>query len=147
MLLIAHRGNVNGKNASLENSPQYVRAALDAGFDVEVDVWLTAGKFKLGHDASEYEVDGNFLRQEGLWCHAKHFAALDAMLTMGIHCFYHQQDDYTITSKGYIWTYPDRGLPVSKNSVLVLSSSQIPSYAIGEYIAGVCGDTVGEYRL
>lgn len=24
------------------------------------------------------------------------------------NCFWHQEDDYALTSSGYIWTYPDK---------------------------------------
>jgi hypothetical protein len=25
----------------------------------------------------------------------------------GIHCFWHQDDTYTLTSKGFVWCYPE----------------------------------------
>ena len=34
-----------------------------------------------------------------------------------IHCFFHQEDDVTLTSKGYIWTYPNKQL-TNKSMVL-----------------------------
>jgi hypothetical protein len=39
------------------------------------------------------------------------------MLDNNIHCFWHQKDDFTITSQGFIWTYP--GKPVCKNSIFL----------------------------
>jgi hypothetical protein len=33
-----------------ENSPDYIWRAIQAGYNVEVDVWFVDGKFKLGHD-------------------------------------------------------------------------------------------------
>ena len=36
--LISHRGNLHGKFASLENSPEYIEEAIDKGFDTEIDV-------------------------------------------------------------------------------------------------------------
>ena len=50
MILISHRGNINGKNESLENSKSYIKRALDLGYDVEVDVWFNNKTFYLGHD-------------------------------------------------------------------------------------------------
>jgi hypothetical protein len=35
-----------------------------------------------------------------------------------LNYFWHQSDDYTITSKGYFWTYP--GKKISNKSVIVL---------------------------
>jgi hypothetical protein len=40
MRIIAHRGNLDGPDPTRENSPIYVMAALAAGVDVEVDLWL-----------------------------------------------------------------------------------------------------------
>jgi hypothetical protein len=50
MILISHRGNLNGPNPERENHPDYIWEALRAGFEVEIDVWWVEGKFKLGHD-------------------------------------------------------------------------------------------------
>ena len=38
---IAHRGNVNGKNESRENSPDYIMEAISLGFYVEIDVYIS----------------------------------------------------------------------------------------------------------
>ena len=46
MIQIAHRGNLEGSNAALENDPQYVASALDQGFHAEVDLGgVPAGLF------------------------------------------------------------------------------------------------------
>ncbi len=58
MKLIAHRGNTQGPNPERENSPEYIEEALNAGYDVEVDVWYDCAteKFWLGHDEPQYDV-------------------------------------------------------------------------------------------
>ena len=116
MILISHRGNLNGPS-DLENHPIYVKEAIAKGFDCEVDVWLKDGEYWLGHDEPTYDVSRGFLQNDKLWCHAKNLEALEGMLAYGIHCFWHEEDDFTLTSKGYIWTYPDKG--VCLNSVIV----------------------------
>ena len=45
MILISHRGNITGKQPELENDPNYIRAALDENYDVEIDVWHINGFF------------------------------------------------------------------------------------------------------
>ena len=40
MIKISHRGNIKGPNMDRENRPSYVDAALQLGYDVEVDVRL-----------------------------------------------------------------------------------------------------------
>ena len=32
-----------------------------------------------------------------------------------IHCFRHQEDDVTLTSRGYMWTYP--GKPLTEKQI------------------------------
>ena len=116
--LIAHRGNISGPNVKKENHPDYILTTLASGYDVEIDVWLIDGTFLLGHDDPQYQVDSWFLLQDGIWCHAKNIEALDAMLKIGAHCFWHDHDAVTLTSRGFIWSYPGSDL-VSK-SVCVL---------------------------
>ena len=38
MILISHRGNLNGKSDE-ENHPNHIDITLRQGFDVEIDVW------------------------------------------------------------------------------------------------------------
>jgi hypothetical protein len=55
MILISHRGNISGPNPERENHPDYILEALQAGYEVEIDVWFVDGKFKLGHDGPQYD--------------------------------------------------------------------------------------------
>jgi hypothetical protein len=119
MKYIAHRGNLSGPNKHNENSPSYLLDAMDAGFDVETDVWFIDGKFFLGHDTPNYEIDIQFLKNPKVWAHAKNIEALHEMLKYkSINCFWHQEDDYTLTSKGIMWSYP--GKETYGNSVCVM---------------------------
>ena len=52
-----------------------------------------------------------------MWCHAKNFEALEYLTRCAAHCFYHQEDDYTITSRGFIWAYP--GQPGGRYTIAV----------------------------
>ena len=64
MILISHRGNINGSKPEMENKPEYIQQALDLGYDVEIDVWLIDGNFFLGHDEPQYQVHGTFLMKK-----------------------------------------------------------------------------------
>ena len=44
------------------------------------------------------------------------------MLRNNIHCFWHEQDERTLTSRGYIWTYPYK--QVTNMSVICLQQEQ-----------------------
>ena len=119
-ILISHRGNISGRIIDQENDPAYIQTALDQGYEVEIDVWVkedTSGIF-LGHDAPEHFVKIDFVRQPGLWCHAKNFLALNNLLSLNVQCFYHSNDNYTLTSTGWIWAYP--GQPGNKRSIAVM---------------------------
>ena len=145
MIKIAHRGNQNGP-AENENEPHQLVSTLSGGFDVEVDVWKIDNDFFLGHDEPQYPVDEQFLKDIGdnAWYHCKNIEALEYFNKnlSDLRYFWHQEDAYTLTSNGYIWTYP--GQTVTEKSILVhldipdLSKFEVMPYAI-------CSDFVREF--
>ena len=82
MILISHRGNINGRIPDLENSPDYIDAAIKLGYDVEVDLWWVVGRIYLGHDEPQYEVSDEWLgnRINKLWVHCKNAELLNWMM-------------------------------------------------------------------
>ena len=60
MILISHRGNMNGIEKTKENTIEQINLALSKGYDVEVDVWYENGSLYLGHDKPEEKVDLEF---------------------------------------------------------------------------------------
>jgi hypothetical protein len=40
----------------------------------------------------------------------KTYETLEMLIKTKCHYFWHQEDDYTITSKGFIWVYPGKPL-------------------------------------
>lgn len=150
MKLIAHRGNIDGSNPLKENKPDYIDEAISKGYDVEIDVRynLFENKFYLGHDEEQYVVTPYWLaqRMDNLWIHCKNIDALYhfSSNTGGYNYFWHQEDDFTLTSKGYIWTYP--GKTYTLKSVIVmpewkLNISNFKDLLVyGSY--GICTDYV-----
>jgi hypothetical protein len=106
MKIIAHRGNIYGPNPTLENHPSYLQYAFKNGFEVEVDVWYCNSEYALGHDEPTYPVDLNFLKSLPGWFHAKNLLAMEQMHRDGLHYFWHQSDNFTLTSKGIPWCFP-----------------------------------------
>ena len=141
MYLISHRGNIDGIAKDEENKPEYIDKALENGFEVEVDVRFNDNKFFLGHDFNQYEINKDFLMNKKIWCHAKTREALIALQEINAHYFWHQEDDYTITSKGFIWTYP--GKKLLPQSICVL-----PENANYKKIncLGICSDFIQRYK-
>jgi hypothetical protein len=140
--LISHRGNTNGRVKYIENNPQYINLALDAGFDCEIDVYIQSNGWWLGHNEPVYQVDDCFLKKPGLWCHAKSIKTFYWLLQYGMHCFWHQEDWVTLTSRGYIWTFPGYGLTSKSISVL----PELGKGADFENCAGICSDYIEKYK-
>ena len=143
MILISHRGNVRGPNIEKENSPDYITKAM-AKYNVEIDVWLIDKQFLLGHDKPTYPINSSFLQNSKLWCHAKNLDALTEMLAMdNVHCFWHQDDDVTLTSQNYIWTYP--GKHICNNMAIAVIPERVNfTWDISDAI-GVCSDFIERY--
>ena len=102
MILISHRGNIDGKQPNLENAPYYINNTLKMGYNVEIDVWWYKDNFYLGHDEPMYKVEIKYLQDYRLWCHAKNIeAVIEFQKYPHIHYFWHQEDDICLTSKNY----------------------------------------------
>jgi hypothetical protein len=138
MILIAHRGNMNGPN-EYENGQKYCEEAIAQGFNIELDVWYT-DTWWTGHDRPQYRVDSDFLLKKEVWCHAKNVKALKELLELGAHCFFHQNDNVTLTSQEYIWTYPTQSL--TEKSICVLPELQTIDV---DGCAGICSDYIVRY--
>ena len=140
MIYISHRGNVDGPVKDKENNIDHIQKALNKGFEVEVDVRFNKNKFFLGHDYDQFEVDKEFLLNDKIWCHAKTTEALIELDKIKAHYFWHQEDDYTITNKGFIWVYP--GKPLLKNCIAVLPESFKQDL---KNCHGICTDNIKKY--
>jgi hypothetical protein len=147
MKFIAHRGNVFGPNVELENSPKYIDEAISMGYDVEVDLWVKDDKFFLGHDYAQYEIDLSFINEICFktWFHCKNKEALEKIrrASSEVNYFWHQTDDYTITSKGYFWVYP--GKEAIDNSVILFPENVKEYFNNPKKIYGICSDYI--YKL
>lgn len=151
MKLIAHRGNIDGPDQSKENHPDYIEQAIKQGFDVEIDVRFSPldNSLYLGHDSPEHKITWWWLgsHRDRLWIHCKNIEALHQFSfgTSGFNYFWHQEDDFTLTSRNYIWTYP--GKTYTSRSVIVMPEWQ---RKIEDFVDlrvydchGICSDYVG----
>ncbi len=142
MHYISHRGNLDGPNPKFENSKNYIEKAIQSGFEVEIDVWFIKNQFFLGHDEPKDEVDKKFLLNNKLWCHAKNLKAFENLLMIKAHCFWHQEDDFVLTNRGYIWTYP--GKEIGSNSIIVMPEN-IEKFNYPN-CSGICSDFIVAYK-
>ena len=148
MHLIAHRGNIEGPNPKWENHPDYIQEALDAGYDVEIDLWRVGyGPMRLGHDGPQYDLPYKLTHRPGLWLHCKNIYALRTVqywAPSGLNYFFHENDPCVITSLGYIWTSP--GQELTDNSICVLPEIQEDIEHRLPVVAGICSDFIGRYN-
>jgi len=142
MILISHRGNTSGRLAKQENSPEYIKKTLKK-YNVEIDVWFVDGEWYLGHDKPLYRVEYEFLKQKGLWCHTKNIESLYELSIREdeINFFWHQEDDVTLTSFGFLWTYP--GKKLTPKSIAVMPEKK--KFQNIDIAAGVCTDFPDRY--
>ena len=82
MILISHRGNLNGPEPSKENKPSFITNAITSAFQVEVDFWFVNKKFYLGHDEPQYDVPFDWFRNisNKLWIHCKNIEAISKLV-------------------------------------------------------------------
>ena len=79
--------------------------------DVEIDVWAVNGTLYLGHDEPGEVMSLEWIHSPHIWFHAKNVEALQCLQRMrGAKYFWHQDDDYAVTSNNKIWTYPGKKL-------------------------------------
>jgi len=125
--IISHRGNLYGPDKENENTPSQILLAIQKGFEVEIDFWSEDNRLFLGHDYPKHEIPISFLRdnQEHLWIHCKNLEAMDLLkrLLPDSNFFWHQNDDFTLTSLGYIWTYP--GKEATEHSVIEIGRAHV----------------------
>ena len=148
MIYISHRGNINGRIEDSENKPEYIDDTIQLGFDVEIDVWYIDGKWWLGHDGPQYEIDFEWMdnRSHKLWIHCKNKQAVEYLVendyeAANINWFWHEEDTMTLTSFNYVWAYP--GKQPIKKSIAVMP--EINKDDISK-CSGICSDYIKDYK-
>lgn len=147
MILISHRGNINGRRVPFENQPNYIDTALSAGYDVEIDVWYEDGKLLLGHDEPQYEVSLEWLENRSplLWIHCKNMDVLSYFNEYGdikssqFNYFSHDVDMGVLTSHNYIWS-----TNLYNRGILVLP--EVFNKEPNEGTMGICSDIIQNYK-
>jgi len=146
MILISHRGNIDGKILEIENHPDYIDKAISLGYDVEIDIWMVNDVFFLGHDEPQYKIEITWVddRRNKLWVHCKNTEAMEFFnkFNYNINYFWHQNDNIILTSKKFLWVHPGKQ-PIN-NSIAVLP--ELYNDNIKKCI-GICSDFIIKYDL
>jgi len=150
MKLIAHRGNINGPNVDDENTIEQIDKCIENGYDVEIDLRydVVSQTFWLGHDKPKNVISFFKLAKmsQHLWIHCKDIDTLDFMTRTNFNYFWHQNDDYTMTSHGHIWSYP--GKTCTPSTVIVMPEECDISWDVLKVTDcyAVCSDYVGNLK-
>jgi len=140
MKIISHRGNIHGPDPHIENKPYHINSLFNRGIDVEIDLWYIDGSLYLGHDEPLTLVDSDWLvkNKEKLWVHLKNLNAINAPVVNHLNYFWHENDKFTLTSKGIPWCFPN--IFLEKGVTVTLTKEKIT-----KNIFGLCTDYVEDY--
>lgn len=157
MLIIAHRGNLEGSNLQTENTYDQILKCLSLGLSVEIDIWWKDEKFWIGHDAPQKEFDKElkllyyYVKSGFIFVHAKNIEAMNEMILRfdsrnyynKFDYFLHDKDQAVLTKTGYIWTYP--GKELFENSIAVMPElcfekyqNKVQELFLTNKISGIC---------
>jgi DNA mismatch repair protein MutH len=138
MLIISHRGNLEGPDPELENRPEQIDLAISKGFLVEVD--LNTDRGWLGHCRPTYHVGLNWLlhRKDHLIIHLKDAVAINRLFSLGFHFFAHDKDPFVVTNRGLVWTTSDIHASLGKGIWVINERKEKVSES--SLLTGICTD-------
>lgn len=127
--IVAHRGLLNGPSKDLENNPEIILEIIKnhPRLLIEIDLNIMEDGIYLGHDYPNYKIDIDFIikNKDRFILHVKRFDSESDFVNKSLskiykisHCFSHEDDNFTITNRGWIWSHPKMGFV--PNSIFVL---------------------------
>lgn len=157
MLYISHRGNLTGPNPKTENTPEQIQKAIELNYYVEIDVHGVGCNLYLGHNEPKIAINNHheFFNTVRLFVHAKNERAFQLLTDLKedvprLHYFWHQEDKYTLTSEGLIWTYPGEIiLDTGKDIAVKPENHTKPALELLKELErcyGICSDYIADFR-
>lgn len=147
MIKISHRGNIDGPQPTKENRPSYIDAAIQLGYDVEIDIRLIKSELWLGHDYGEYKVSLKWLdlRKDKLWIHCKDKDSASYLIESkkGFQFFCHTQDEYVLTSTNHLWVH-DLTCTIDDTCIIPLMTLSSLELYDGEVPFAICSNYVSK---
>lgn len=153
MLIISHRGNINGPGKEIENDQDHINTLLKiTPFHIEIDLWCsmqtnTIYDYYVGHDKPNEKLKITIENSARVLYHCKNKKCLEKLKENWhgdtMHYFWHETDSYTLTSKNKIIVYPGR--EILKDSIVMLPERG--NYSIEELkkASAVCTDYPFKY--
>ena len=103
-------------------------------------------QYYLGHDEPSYKIDIQWLldRKFELWVHCKNIDAFENLSRHNLNYFWQEDDKYTLTSKQWVWAYPDQKFSTKYNKTVTVMPEWYDTDTEG--FAGICSDYIERYR-
>ena len=152
--VIAHRGLLHGPSIELENNIENIENNIKKYPYIinELDIWLDSDLIYIGHNEAARQIDLDILSNysKNLILHIKgiNFESIKSIYLLKsigekFHFFSHQDDDFTITNHGWVWSHPKKGFV--KNTICVLPEEVMSlDLAVNQFefkqLYGVCSD-------
>ena len=142
MLLISNKGNIEGENIDLENTPDYIESAINQGYNVKIDLKYEKDKLYLGENTSDVEVEWSWLLKwsDYLWINCRDTKTLSFFLENGksFNFFYNVLDTVSMTSKGFAWSVEN---PYPKGTIVYDIDNDLNPIDV----LGVCSNWVSKW--
>jgi len=127
--VIAHRGLLNGPSSEKENNIKIILSNIKEYPNIinELDIWIDSEEIYVGHDYKKKIIEPKILYEnsKNLILHIKGIKLISEKslnlfnnVLNNCHYFTHQEDDFVITNRGWIWSHPRNGFV--KNTICVL---------------------------
>ena len=142
-IIIAHLGNISGRQPEKENQLKYLQAALDAGYHICAEVVFQNGAFLLPSVVGLQYAPPAFFSKHRVWSRCHDADTLDALCNIGAHAFIAAESAATLTSHQFIWTLPPREL--SPRSIAVYPELTDPDWLDNYEPAGLCSNEPSSY--
>jgi hypothetical protein len=142
LILISHRGNLDGSDPAHENTPDYLHVALHAGYAVCCHVILYHGAFFLPTAAGHYKLPYAMLSNPKVWFLADDAVTLSALCDVNAHAV-PLNSQVALTSVHYLWCAPGESLP--PRSIAVFPERGPAGWLESGDPAGLCSDEISRY--
>lgn len=142
-IIIAHLGNIDGRQPKRENTLTYLNEALKAGWHICVDVVFRNGGFCLPNERGMTPAPPAFFSKQRVWCRTRDADTLDALCNVGAHAFFASTDPMTLTSSQFVWTLPPANL--SPRAIACFPELTDADWLERFEPAGICTNSPAQY--
>jgi len=151
--IISHRGNLDGKDPTRENTIEAITGAMALGYSVEFDVRMHGDTFWFGHDYPQRLIDlgrlTDLIKSYGgtLYAHCKTIETLQHFVNQHkqgeqIVPFFHDNDECVLLRTNKIWVHPKMHdlADYYPNDTILVCPEWFDAFWMNTGFAGICTD-------